>query len=249
MTMKSICPRAALALLAAAALLSACGRNPGVGGAAGDATPATVAANEAVAKSLALDDPKDFEDAKRGLIARPEGKILAADGSTVLIDFDAYKFVEGKAPPTVNPSLWRQAQLNAINGLFKVTERVYARYGPEYQRRAAERTQCGLRERRHLGDRHLGAIAGRDAGGTHAAGACADDEQVEVELAHGVSFPQSARSRSSTTMPSGPAMMAPSAMPRKRPFSTTPGTYFRASSSSRPVSIACTNSPYTITCK
>jgi alkyl sulfatase BDS1-like metallo-beta-lactamase superfamily hydrolase len=28
-------------------------------------------------------------------------------------------------PPTVNPSLWRQAQLNAINGLFKVTERVY----------------------------------------------------------------------------------------------------------------------------
>ena len=28
-------------------------------------------------------------------------------------------------PPTVNPSLWRQAQLNAINGLFKVTDRVY----------------------------------------------------------------------------------------------------------------------------
>ena len=28
-------------------------------------------------------------------------------------------------PATVNPSLWRQAQLNAINGLFKVIERVY----------------------------------------------------------------------------------------------------------------------------
>ena len=28
-------------------------------------------------------------------------------------------------PATVNPSLWRQAQLNAVNGLFKVTERVY----------------------------------------------------------------------------------------------------------------------------
>jgi alkyl sulfatase BDS1-like metallo-beta-lactamase superfamily hydrolase len=125
MTMKSICPRAALALLAAAALLSACGRNPGVGGAAGDATPATVAANEAVAKSLALDDPKDFEDAKRGLIARPEGKILAADGSTVLIDFDAYKFVDGKAPPTVNPSLWRHAVLNAQTGLFKVTDGIW----------------------------------------------------------------------------------------------------------------------------
>ncbi|MEW9366001.1 MBL fold metallo-hydrolase, partial [Klebsiella pneumoniae] len=30
-----------------------------------------------------------------------------------------------QVPATVNPSLWRQAQLNAINGLFKVTERVY----------------------------------------------------------------------------------------------------------------------------
>ena len=124
MTMKSICPRAALALLAAAALLSACGRNPGVGGAAGDATPATVAANEAVAKSLALDDPKDFEDAKRGFIARPSGKILGADGS-VLHDFDAYQFEQGQAPDTVNPSLWRHAQLNAQIGLFKVTDGIH----------------------------------------------------------------------------------------------------------------------------
>ena len=28
-------------------------------------------------------------------------------------------------PATVNPSLWRQAQLNAFNGLFKVVDRVY----------------------------------------------------------------------------------------------------------------------------
>lgn len=28
-------------------------------------------------------------------------------------------------PDTVNPSLWRQAQLNAIHGLFKVTAKVY----------------------------------------------------------------------------------------------------------------------------
>src|SRR5207244_8333730 len=37
-----------------------------------------------------------------------------------------YEFLKaGEAPATVNPSLWRQAQLNAIHGLFKVADRVY----------------------------------------------------------------------------------------------------------------------------
>lgn len=43
----------------------------------------------------------------------------------MLIDFGAYRFVRGDAPPTVNPSLWRHAQLNAQIGLFKVVEGVY----------------------------------------------------------------------------------------------------------------------------
>jgi len=188
MTMKSICPRAALALLAAAALLSACGRNPGVGGAAGDATPATVAANEAVAKSLALDDPKDFEDAKRGLIARPEGKILAADGSTVLIDFDAYKFVEGKAPPTVNPSLWRHAVLNAQTGLFKVTDGIWQVRGFDIANMTLIEGKTGFivvdpltaREsaaaalafaRKHLGDKPVSAIVFTHSHADHFGGA------------------------------------------------------------------------------
>jgi alkyl sulfatase BDS1-like metallo-beta-lactamase superfamily hydrolase len=38
---------------------------------------------------------------------------------------DRYAFLEHGAPPTVNPSLWRQAQLNATNGLFRVTDGVY----------------------------------------------------------------------------------------------------------------------------
>src|SRR5882762_5684296 len=36
-----------------------------------------------------------------------------------------WAFLEHEAPPTVNPSLWRQAQLNATNGLFKVADGVY----------------------------------------------------------------------------------------------------------------------------
>jgi alkyl sulfatase BDS1-like metallo-beta-lactamase superfamily hydrolase len=55
----------------------------------------------------------------------PEGKIMAADGTTVLIDFDAYKFVDGKPPATVKPSLWRHATLNKGVGLYKVRDGVH----------------------------------------------------------------------------------------------------------------------------
>ena len=112
-------------LLAACTVLAAgCSKNTGVGGAAGEATPATIQANTQLAKDLKLGDQQDFEDAKRGFIARPNGKVLSADG-TVLHDYDAYQFIEGQAPDTVNPSLWRHALLNAQMGLFKVTDGVY----------------------------------------------------------------------------------------------------------------------------
>ena len=60
----------------------------------------------------------------RSAIAKPSGKIIASDG-TVLKDFDAYQFLEGAAPDTVNPSLWRHARLNANVGLYKVMDGVY----------------------------------------------------------------------------------------------------------------------------
>ena len=100
------------------------GRYSGIGGVAGDATSATLKVNEQFAQSLKLDDPQGFEDARRGFIARPNGRITTATGD-VLIDFNDFKFVEGKAPQTVNPSLWRHAHLNAQIGLFKVTEGIY----------------------------------------------------------------------------------------------------------------------------
>lgn len=112
------------ALLAALVVLAGCSKNTGIGGAAGDATPTTVAINAQFAKDLPLADQQDFEDAKRGFIAKPTGKITTADG-TVLKDFDAYNFLDGKPADTVNPSLWRHAQLNANFGLFKVMEGVY----------------------------------------------------------------------------------------------------------------------------
>ncbi|WP_423205471.1 alkyl sulfatase dimerization domain-containing protein [Pseudomonas kribbensis] len=102
--------------------LAGCDKPPSV--ASGEATPATAAVIEASIKGLDLNDTRDMTDAQRGLIARPTGQILGSDGS-VLIDFDAFRFVEGKAPATVNPSLWRHAMLNAQIGLFKVTDGIY----------------------------------------------------------------------------------------------------------------------------
>lgn len=118
-------PWAALGAVATLlALAAGCSKTAGIGGTAGDASPETLKANAQFAQALKLDDAADFEDARRGFIARPSGTITQADG-TVLKDFAAYDFLAGKAPDTVNPSLWRHAQLNANIGLFKVTEGVY----------------------------------------------------------------------------------------------------------------------------
>ena len=108
----------------AALTLAGCNRPAELPAATGDVTPTTLQAQAAVAQALPLAEQQAFDDAARGLIARPEGQILAEDGR-VLIDFDAYRFVQGEAPPTVNPSLWRQAKLNAQIGLFKVVEGVW----------------------------------------------------------------------------------------------------------------------------
>ena len=63
-------------------------------------------------------------DARRGFIAAPTGQVKDTDGK-VIWDFDAFSFLQGEAPATVNPSLWRQATLNNQIGLFKVTEGIW----------------------------------------------------------------------------------------------------------------------------
>ena len=91
-----------------------------------DATPATAQANAAVLNELPFDNLEDFQDAQRGFVATlPEG-IIKTDAGSAAWDLTAYEFLEREdAPPTVNPSLWRMAQLNMNNGLFQVTDRIY----------------------------------------------------------------------------------------------------------------------------
>ena len=86
--------------------------------------PATAAANAAVAARLDLAQTQGFVDARRGFIARPSVEIRAADGSLVW-DFERFGFVDGPAPPTVDPSLWHPARLNNQIDQFKVADGIH----------------------------------------------------------------------------------------------------------------------------
>jgi alkyl sulfatase BDS1-like metallo-beta-lactamase superfamily hydrolase len=92
------------------------------------ASAATKAANQKVLESLPFADRQDFEDAKRGLIGRPDTLTIRDASGRVVWDLESYKQYIGEgepAPDSVNPSLWRNAQLNMNYGLFQVTEGVY----------------------------------------------------------------------------------------------------------------------------
>lgn len=84
-----------------------------------------LSALEEARRLVAEDDRKDFDFAERGFIAtRKDPKIMAESGR-VAYDLGSYAFLDGEAPDTANPSLWRQAQILTKHGLFKVHERIY----------------------------------------------------------------------------------------------------------------------------
>ncbi len=108
-----------------------------------DPTQITVEAQAVVARSLPLADAQDFEDAARGLVASdPDVVIEAANGGRIW-DTPAYAFVKGDAPTSVNPSLWRQAKLNGLHGLFEVAEGIYQVRGYDVSNLTLIRGQTG----------------------------------------------------------------------------------------------------------
>jgi len=93
------------------------------------ATSFTEALNANVYGELDIYNQQDFEDANRGFIAGLESpryiynfnEALNALGIYAWNLEDYFQFMEdAPAPPSVNPSLWRQESLNNINGLFEV---------------------------------------------------------------------------------------------------------------------------------
>ncbi|MGE2724142.1 alkyl/aryl-sulfatase [Mycolicibacterium pulveris] len=74
---------------------------------------------------LPFDDTADFDDADRGFLAALSPCVVKAADGRVVWDNDAYAFLGGDAPASVHPSLWRQSQLCAKQGLYEVVEGIY----------------------------------------------------------------------------------------------------------------------------
>jgi alkyl sulfatase BDS1-like metallo-beta-lactamase superfamily hydrolase len=89
------------------------------------ASAQTAANNAAVLQQLPFSDRTDYESVSKGLIAPFKGQIKEAAGK-VIWDVQAYDFLaKDKNPDSINPSLWRLAQLSAHAGLFEVSPRLY----------------------------------------------------------------------------------------------------------------------------
>lgn len=78
-----------------------------------EASNVTRKVNSTLAQYLPFENTEDFDAAQKGFIANSEGSM-------------SFAFISNQTTPsTVNPSLWRQSQLNNISGLFEVTPGIY----------------------------------------------------------------------------------------------------------------------------
>jgi alkyl sulfatase BDS1-like metallo-beta-lactamase superfamily hydrolase len=78
---------------------------------------------------LDYSDRQDFDDVERGFIATLTDPLVRNASGTVVWDANAYDFIDGDAPDTVNASLWRQGKLVAKHGLFEVVPGIYQARG------------------------------------------------------------------------------------------------------------------------
>ncbi len=90
------------------------------------AEPTVKASNAAVLKDLPFADRQDFNDAERGFIGSLPDATITSDAGRTVWSMTDYAFLKNDvAADTVNPSLWRQAQLNCRHGLFEVVPGIY----------------------------------------------------------------------------------------------------------------------------
>ena len=94
-----------------------------------DPTPSVAAANEALTSTLPFADTADFDAVERGFLGTLDDPAIRNEAGEVVWDASTYDFLQGDAPSTVNPSLWRQSKLVAKHGLFEVVEGIYQARG------------------------------------------------------------------------------------------------------------------------
>ncbi len=107
------------------------------------ASPATMEAQKAMAASLPADDGRDAAFADQGFIATRVDPIIKADDGRPIWNLDAYGWMEGDAPPSVNPSLWRHMKLLRKHGLYKVADNVWQVRGFDVSNMTVVKGQTG----------------------------------------------------------------------------------------------------------
>ena len=89
------------------------------------ASPATSAAQQDAAGQLPPDGTRDAEFSRRGFLATRSDQIITGANGKPVWNLAAYAFVDGPAPSTVHPSLWRHMRHLKHHGLYQVTDNVW----------------------------------------------------------------------------------------------------------------------------
>jgi alkyl sulfatase BDS1-like metallo-beta-lactamase superfamily hydrolase len=109
-----------LALLLGCAPATASAQSP-----AKPASKATAAAQQQIATELPAEDGRDADFADRGYLGTLADPIIKTRDGKPVWNLDAYAWMEGKSPDTVNPSLWRHVGLLRKHGLFALSDNMW----------------------------------------------------------------------------------------------------------------------------
>lgn len=105
------------------------------------ATEITKEKNEAVYNQLDFTGKTDFNNADKGFLA----PLINKGDIDGIINVSGLNFMQGKdAPPSVNPSLWRHAQLVNRGGLYKVSDHIYQVRGQDLASLTIIETDSGI---------------------------------------------------------------------------------------------------------
>jgi len=88
-----------------------------------DATNFTKHYNDSIAGYLDIEGRKDdFDSADAGKLEGTYNEIIKDSKGGTVYDMTEFDFLQDSADPTVNPSLWRQSDLNSRHGVYELKE-------------------------------------------------------------------------------------------------------------------------------
>jgi alkyl sulfatase BDS1-like metallo-beta-lactamase superfamily hydrolase len=106
--------------------------------------PSTVIESAHRGHVLPFHDTRDFDNADRGFITALSPCVIKAADGRVVWDNDSYSFLNGPAPTSVHPSLWRQSTLAAKQGLYEVVPGIYQVRGLDLSNVTFVETDTGI---------------------------------------------------------------------------------------------------------